>query len=242
MSYCDSSMETNRPNSGGAPSDASNLNNNNTLTDHLQPTVSWSQQQQTGNPLDTETPSMLHDSARITDWDNVLRLSQDSPQLASFKNSDNITALHHVCTRRCPHTHVVKALIEAHPPALVVCDGHGWTPLHHASRFKAHTEAISMLLGLYPEMGQWSARKRDNKGRTPLYYALRYNAPPGAVELLLGCMRREDVLNGDREGNSVLGFVWDSWATSLDGKKILGSIGKKLEDLDLLEKTDSQDL
>jgi len=189
-------------------------------------------------PEDETTPSLLYDAARITDWNSVRHLSQNSPRLASFRCSDNITPLHHVCTRRCPHPHVVQGLIEAHPPALIVCDEQGWTPLHHASRFKAPKEAIGLLLNLYSEYGQWSARRRDNKGRTPLYYALRYDAPPGVVELLLGCMRREDILEGDG-GNSVMELVWDSWATSLDGKKILGSIGKKLEDFDSLANVDS---
>jgi len=92
---------------------------------------------------------------------------------------------------------------------------------------------------MFPEMGRWSARKRDNRGRTPLYYALRYNAPPGVQELLLGCMRREDILEGGGEG-SILGLVWDSWAISSEGKKILGSIGKKLEEFDSLGKIDSE--
>jgi len=99
---------------------------------------------------------------------------------------------------------------------------------------------VASLLNLHPDMGRWSARKRDKKGRTPLYYALRYDAPSGVVELLLMRMRREDVLEGDGEGNSVLGLVWDTWATSLEGKKILGGIGKKLEDFDSMGKTDSE--
>jgi len=195
---------------------------------------------ETSSLLQDETsPSTLYDAARITDWNSVLQLSQNSPHLASFRCSDNITPLHHVCTRRCPQPHVVQGLIKAHPPALIVCDEHGWTPLHHASRFKAPKEAIRLLLNLYPEYGQWSARRRDNKGRTPLYYALRYDAPSGVVELLLEYMRREDVLEGDA-GNSIMELVWDSWATTLDGKKILGSIGKKLEDFDSLIDTDSK--
>jgi len=52
-------------------------------------------------------------------------------------------------------------------------------------------------------------------------------------------MRREDILEGGGEG-SILGLVWDSWAISSEGKKILGSIGKKLEEFDSLGKIDSE--
>jgi len=175
--------------------------------------------------------SVIYDSARITDWRKVQSLALSHPHHASYKCTDGLTPLHHVCSRRCPHPPVFQALIKAYPKALLVRDEtKGWTPLHHACRFKCNREGVRLLLQSVPEYGRYAARVRDKeRGRTPLYYAIRYDAPDGVVELLLQSMNRTDILDCDRDGMSVLGLVWDRWVASYDGKRQLAYYVKIVE-------------
>ena len=166
----------------------------------------------------------IHDAARVTSWNEVLELCATCPQYASYKCDDGLTALHHACSRRCPNPLVVQALIRAYPEAIKMMDytNKGWTPLHHACRFKLNKESVWMLLNSYREYGKFAASVRDKeRGRTALYYALRYDAPDGVVEMLLEAMERKDILDVDRDGTSVLGLVWDRWANSFEGKRYL---------------------
>lgn len=175
--------------------------------------------------------SVIYDSARITDWRKVQSLAVSHPHHASYKCTDGLTPLHHVCSRRCPHPPVFQALIKAYPKALLVRDEtKGWTPLHHACRFKCNREGVRLLLQSVPEYGRYAARVRDKeRGRTPLYYAIRYDAPDGVVELLLQSMNRMDILDCDRDGMSVLGLVWDRWVGSYEGKRQLAYYVKIVE-------------
>jgi hypothetical protein len=101
--------------------------------------------------------------------------------------------------------------------------------LHYACRFKAPVEGVRLLLHLYKEKGCSAARSRCREnGRTPLFYAIRYDAPEGVVELLLNCMSKQDVLDGDREGVSVLRLVWDKYVNSMEGKRIVSYYSKIL--------------
>lgn len=179
-----------------------------------------------------EKTSIIHEAARIGDWESVLTLAQTHPSSAAYKCPAGLTPLHHTSSRRCPQIPVFYELIRAHPQALLTVDEKGWTPLHYGCRFKAPAKAIALLLQSVPDMGVWSARQRcKSKGRTPLYYAIRYDAPPGVMELLLEFMTTEDVLRSDTEGNSVLALVWDKWATSFEGKRILTFYRQKLEEM-----------
>mmetsp|Transcript_16163 Transcript_16163/g.24161 ORF Transcript_16163/g.24161 Transcript_16163/m.24161 type:complete len:982 (-) Transcript_16163:31-2976(-) len=182
-----------------------------------------------GNNMMTET--VIYDCARITDWRRVQSLATSQPHHASYTCTDGLTALHHACTRRCPHPSVFSSLIQAHPEALIKKDlTKGWTPLHHACRFKCNKDGISLLLNSVPEYGRYAARVRDKeRGRTPLYYAIRYDAPEGVVELLLANMNCEDILDCDRDGMSVLGLVWDRWVMSFEGKRNMGYYVKIVE-------------
>ncbi len=179
----------------------------------------------------TENLSNIHDSARITDWPKVQSLATTQPSHASYKCDHGLTALHHACSRRCPHPAVFAALINAYPNALIEKDyDKGWTPLHHACRFKCPAKCVELLLNSYPDFGRYACRVRDQRnGRTPLYYAIRYDAPDGVVELLLNCMERSDILGCDKDGTSVLGLVWDRWATSFEGKRIVRYYSKILK-------------
>ena len=166
----------------------------------------------------------IHDAARVTSWNEVLELCASCPQYASYKCDDGLTALHHACSRRCPNPLVIQALIRAYPEAIKMMDytNKGWTPLHHACRFKLNKESVWMILNSYKDYGRFAASVRDKeRGRTALYYALRYDAPDGVVELLLEAMERKDILDIDRDGTSVLGLVWDRWANSFEGKRYL---------------------
>ena len=173
----------------------------------------------------THTPkisSVLHDAARITNWDKVLQLCRTHPELARYAGRDGWTALHHACNRRCPHAHVVEALIHAYPGALLKQEEKGWLPLHYASRFKAPKAVVRLLLYLYPAKGLKTVSQLDRQGRTPLYYAIRYEAPPGVVGLLLE-VDPSAVLEEDQNDESPLALVWDSWAEKLEGKRIVNS-------------------
>lgn len=166
--------------------------------------------------------SIIHDAARVTDWTSVNMLAQSHPASAAYKCPDGLTPIHHACSRRCPNPSVFFNLIKANPHALTEIDEKGWTPLHYACRFKAPKEGVRLLLHLYKDKGCYAARLRcREKGRTPLYYAIRYDAPDGVVELLLNCMNRADILDGDRDGQSAIGLVWDQYVNSMEGKRIM---------------------
>lgn len=169
-----------------------------------------------------DSSSLIHDAARITDWDQVLRLCHTSPEFAKYTGADGWTALHHACNRRCPRPEVVEALIEAYPNALSTEEEKGWLPLHYACRFKAPKEVVHLLLHLYPDMGQAAVAKKDRQGRPPLYYAIRYDAPPGVVGLLLAG-NPAAVLEADQHDESPLALVWDNWAEKLEARRIIHS-------------------
>lgn len=165
---------------------------------------------------------MIHDAARITDWNEVLDLCGRYPRAASYAGRDGWTALHHACNRRCPRPDVVEALIRAYPEALLQEEEKSWLPLHYACRFKAPKAVVRLLLHMYPESGRIAVETRDRLGRRPLYYAVRYDAPPGVAGLLLH-VDPSAVLEEDQNDESPLALVWDSWAEKLEGKRIVHS-------------------
>jgi len=175
----------------------------------------------TTNIIRNGPSSAIHDAARVTGWETVLELCRKDPEAAGYVGGGGWTALHHACNRRCPRPEVVEALLEAYPDAILMEDmKQGWLPLHLACRFKAPKEVVRLLLHRFPKQGGWSVRKTDNQGRTPLFYAIRYDAPPGVVKLLLQ-MDPSVVLEEDRNDDSPLGLVWNSWVETLEGKRIV---------------------
>ena len=171
--------------------------------------------------------SIIHDAARITNWTRVHSLSLSHPASARYSGPDRWTALHHCCSRRCPHAYVVEALFRAYPAALLCLDEKQWTPLHHAARFKAPRDVVQLLLKDHPDMGRTAASKRCSKGRSPLFYAIRYDAPDGVVELLLEA-NPEAVLEPDRDGVTPLALVWDRYVTSFEGRRAIQPYVAKL--------------
>ena len=167
--------------------------------------------------------SIIHDAARMFDWDRVLHYCQTHPHCAQYRGRDGWTALHHACNRRCPRPEVVEALVHACPEALLQEEEKGWLPLHYACRFKAPTEVVRLLIQLYPDKGRPSVSKREASfGRTPLFYAVRYDAPPGVVSLLLQA-DPSVVLEEDQNNDSVLALIWDSWAEKTEGIRALSA-------------------
>jgi ankyrin repeat protein len=166
--------------------------------------------------------SVIHDAARIADWDHVLELCHTHPEAAAYSGRDGWTALHHACNRRCPHPHVIQALIQAYPEALLQEEVKCWLPLHLACRFKAPKEVVRLLLHMVPASGRIAVRARDRQRRTPLYYAIRYDAPDGVAGLLLH-VDPSAVLEEDQNEESPLALVWDNWAEKLEGKRIVQS-------------------
>jgi ankyrin repeat protein len=169
---------------------------------------------------DDSISGIIHDYARVFNWEIVLQLCNTHPQFVKYAGPDGWTALHHACSRRCENIEVINALLKAYPQALVeICDK-GMTPLHYACRFKAPHDAIRFLLNEYPTLGKLAVKKRDAWGRTPLWYAVRYDAPPGVVETLLK-IDSTAILERDNAGESPLSMIWDSWAEKLEGKRTL---------------------
>ena len=164
--------------------------------------------------------SALHDAARITDWPSVAALSESNPESARYVGPDGWNALHHACDRRCPHVDVIDSLLNAYPEALVQTNDKGWTPLHRACRNKTPRDVVKLLLRKYPELGKRAAKMRCNDGRSSLHYALLYDAPEGVVDLLLQADPGA-VLDEDRDGVSPLGTVWDKYANSFDGRRMM---------------------
>jgi ankyrin repeat protein len=164
--------------------------------------------------------SVIHDAARLTDWDMVLELCETHPQAAAYSGHDGWTALHQACNKRCPRVDVIKALINAYPAALLQEEVKSWLPLHLACRFKAPKAVVRLLLHMYPESGRIAVQTTDKQKRRPLYYAIRYDAPDGVAGLLLQ-VDPSAVLEEDQNEDSPLALVWDSWAEKLEGKRIV---------------------
>lgn len=172
--------------------------------------------------------SALHDAARITDWRSVMALSLSNPESAKYVGPDGWNALHHACDRRCPHVDVIDALLTAYPEAIIQTNDKGWTPLHRACRNKTPKDVVKLLLRKYPELGKRAAAMRCNDGRSSLHYALLYQAPEGVVDLLLQADPGA-VLEEDRDGLSPLGTVWDKYANSFEGKRMLHMLLRPFE-------------
>jgi ankyrin repeat protein len=194
-------------------------------------TSSGSDSQQNGKEMNNSTQispaldddsiaGIIHDYARVYNWEIVLQLCNTHPQFVKYAGPDGWTALHHACSRRCAHIEVMDALLKAYPQALVEISDKGMTPLHYACRFKAPHDTIRFLLYEYPTLGKLAVTKRDAWGRTPLWYAVRYEAPQGVVETLLE-IDSTAILEQDNAGESPLSMVWDSWAEKLEGKRTL---------------------
>mmetsp|Transcript_11366 Transcript_11366/g.27234 ORF Transcript_11366/g.27234 Transcript_11366/m.27234 type:complete len:518 (-) Transcript_11366:461-2014(-) len=168
-----------------------------------------------------DTPGIsteIHDAARLGNWEKVQELLRSRPEAAAYVGENGWTALHHACNRRCNNIEMMRALIDAYPDALLVTENqHRWTPLHYACRFKAPSEAVRLLLSMYPEKGRVCASRPDKKDRLPLFFALRYDAPEGVVELLLEV---EPLAALDAK---TLAMVWDDWANK-EGKMEIAKI------------------
>jgi hypothetical protein len=116
--------------------------------------------------------SILHDAARITDWNKDLALCKSSPACSSYAGRIGWEALNHACSQQCPHLDVAEALIKAYPAALLQEKEKGWLTLHYACCLKAPKAVVRVLLHMHPELGKTDdVAKGDHLGRTPLFYS-----------------------------------------------------------------------
>lgn len=166
--------------------------------------------------------SVMHDAARCMQWDRVKLLCEESPITASFIGPGGYTALHHVCSRRCPEPEVFEAVIKACPDALMIEETtKGWTPLHLACRFKCESKCVGELLNLYSGKGRHTVSVPDRQRRTPLYYAVRYAAPTGVVPQVLEADPSVVLADDNRNLQSPLELVWDEIVEKLAIKQAL---------------------
>ena len=173
-----------------------------------------------GHPNQSRVSSAMHDAARLKDWSRVLEICKQDPAAASYIGPGGMTALHHVCDKRCPDAEVAEAVIRACPDALTSESAKGWLPLHYAGRFKCQKGVVKALLDVDPEKGKVTVSKPDRQRRTPLFYAVRYDAPVGVVPQLL----RADpsvVLSGDQNLQSPLEVIWNDFAEKIEGRRLL---------------------
>jgi len=173
-----------------------------------------------GNDTAGGPSSSMHDAARLKDWKRVIDICREDPEAASYIGPGGMTALHHICDKRCPDDKVAEAVIRACPDALTTDSAKGWTPLHYAGRFKCPPGVFRALLTIYPEKGKITVSRPDRQRRTPLFYAVRYDAPEGVVPQLL----RADpsvVLSGDQNLQSPLEVIWDDFAGKIEGRRLL---------------------
>ena len=171
-------------------------------------------------PNQHRVSSAMHDAARLKDWQRVVEICRQDPEAASYIGPGSMTALHHICDKRCPDEEVAEAVIRACPEALTAESSKGWTPLHYAGRFKCQKGVFKALLTIDPDKGKVTVSKPDRLRRTPLFYAVRYDAPAGVVPLLL----RADpsvVLSGDQNLQSPLEVIWDDFAEKIEGRRLL---------------------
>lgn len=98
------------------------------------------------------------------------------------KGSTIIVPLHH-CLMYSPPYETVKALIDAYPAGLALCDSlHKQYPLHIAcSEAPNNFPVIEVLLSAFPDI----AMVKDKSGRLPLHYAIEKKASPKIILLLL---------------------------------------------------------
>ncbi|CAB9496930.1 expressed unknown protein [Seminavis robusta] len=164
-------------------------------------------------------PSAMHDAARLMDWDKVLQICQQNPASAGFVGHQGFTALHHLCSRRCPRADVAEAVIKGCPEALLMVETNkGWTPLHFACRFKCNKDVVHKLLNLVPQFGSKAVSKLDKQRRTPLWHAVRYDAPTGVVPQLLEVDPSVILKEGSE---SPLQLFWDAYAEKMEGRRAL---------------------
>lgn len=180
--------------------------------------------------------SILHDLARVYNWQAVVARCVSHPWEARYLGPDRLNALHLICNRR-PTLEVVKAVVEADVSQCEVQDAKGWTPLHYCCRFKVSLAVVNYLLKASSRSnsssslmstdgsnngnansGGGAVRMRDFQGKTPLYYAIRYDAPMEVIRSLV-LAYPDAVFQCDRQGVNPISFIWNTYALSFIGKR-----------------------
>ena len=98
----------------------------------------------------SERDSELYDLVIDMNWDRVIWYCQEYPSTARFVEGDSSETPLHAAVQMHPSVWVIRALIEAYPPALTMTARNGESPLHMACRFKASVEVLQELVQWQP--------------------------------------------------------------------------------------------
>ena len=97
--------------------------------------------------------SDLWDLILDMNWEQVMQHVQEHAEDAQWSDGHwHETPLHLACQQNAP-IHVIRAVIQAYPPALLIPNGatHKDLPIHIACRYQVHEEILRELLKEYPE-------------------------------------------------------------------------------------------
>ena len=111
----------------------------------------------------------LHNSKRVVwHWQVIEKAcaGKNGSAAARMEYVSRLLPLHILCRYNARDEASVRAMAQAHPPALGLCDTRGCLPLHFACAGGASCAVIALLLRLYPE----SAGQADEQGFVALHY------------------------------------------------------------------------
>lgn len=109
---------------------------------------------------------------RQRDWTSVEERILEYPWDAHYRSADSSTPLHTALMHRAPLA-MVRLLVEAFPPALLVADRQGWTPLHIDILYGNDT---AKTLFLIRQGGTQAARLHSQWIGSPLHLACRHGS------------------------------------------------------------------
>jgi hypothetical protein len=114
------------------------------------------------------------------DWDEVLRLVTQRPELAQAQDDFGMLPLHWACTEPSVALGVVAALVRAFPRGCQLENLSGMLPLHVAIKAKSPGLLVETLLDAYPQ----AALAKDGAGRYPVDLAIATGLPSFTIDLL----------------------------------------------------------
>jgi hypothetical protein len=94
------------------------------------------------------------------------QVGREAARMAYSENASQLLPLHILCRYHARDEASVRAMAQAHPAAISLCDNRGCLPLHFACAGGGSCAVIALLLRLYPE----SAGQADEQGFVGLHY------------------------------------------------------------------------
>lgn len=137
-------------------------------------------------------PTVLYELIKSRKWSavvNRLRNQRCAVEEAATwiveRNVDDsvrwkLLPLHQACENQAP-SELIRALLDIHPPSVLMKDSAGDLPLHLACRERASFKTICLLVETDPD----AAKVVDEEGRLPLHLACRQGAGHDIVNVLL---------------------------------------------------------